>query len=124
MQAAGAFAEALVGLVEGAVSGEVADDIDFAGRVVDRAAELVVPGLPLAGGAFDELEIGAGVVGAADDLGQVGGGGALVGDSALLVDDNLVAALAQLKGGGQTEDTGADDADAHGQIETEKSLAL
>ena len=56
------------------------------------------------------------------EVGSRSTSGSVVGP--LLVDDNLVAALAQLEGGGQAEDTGADDAYAHSQIETEKSLAL
>ena len=99
---------------------------NFVGAVVDLDAESgawfvveFLDGAQLAHG-------GAGVPGGELRIvtARVDEGGALVGDGPLLVDDNLVAALAQHEGGGQAEDTGADDAYAHGQIETEKSLAL
>ena len=61
------------------VLGETLQDIEFAGLIIDRPAELMVPGLPLLCGSFDQFEVGSVVIGAADYFRQVGGRRALAG---------------------------------------------
>ena len=65
-------------------------------------------------GALDQLNVGLlRVIGAANDLGHVGGTGLRAGNLVPLEHSDLVAAAAQLQSGGQAKDAGTYNSDAH-----------